>query len=218
MSIPLASAPEECYDAFHTIHPIFSAAFTDGVAKLKLFLLWITALFVGILFFTLAANPSTALAKVTATRPNMANETMLFAGTFTNTQVNISGQITIALILNDDNTIEGNVDFSQFSNGQFTCGSGDFAGSKQGETIELNFTSNSDNPACGFYEGVTFTIEAALLNNTVIRGDYSTDTGQEGIVELRQILGQGLYLPLIRTHQAGASLTPDFRNAVPAQR
>jgi hypothetical protein len=124
---------------------------------------------------------------------------MRFAGTFTNTMVNVSGQITIEITINDDNTIEGTVDFSQFSAGQQSCGSGDFEGTKTGERIELNFTSNSANPACGFNQGVTFTIEAALLNNTIIRGNYSTDTGQEGIVGLRRIFTEvGLYVPFIK--------------------
>ncbi len=43
------------------------------------------------------------------------------------------------------------------------------------------------------------TIQAAYLNNTIIRGDYSTDTDAQGIVELRRILSSGVYLPLVRS-------------------
>jgi hypothetical protein len=47
---------------------------------------------------------------------------------------------------------------------------------------------------------VSFTIDAALLNNTIIRGNYSTDTGQVGIVELRRFFqGGGAYLPFVKT-------------------
>jgi len=38
--------------------------------------------------------------------------------------------ITIELTIHADDTIEGNVDFTQFAGGQFFCGSGDFEGSK----------------------------------------------------------------------------------------
>jgi hypothetical protein len=138
--------------------------------------------------------------RASQTNDGNAIDAMRFAGIFTNTQVGVSGHITIDMTINADNTLEGRVDFSQFSGQQFSCGSGEFEGTKDGETVELHFTSDSADPACGFYQGVSFTIEAALLNNTIIRGEYTTDTGQEGIVDLRLLpASNGVYMPLVST-------------------
>jgi hypothetical protein len=165
----------------------FSVAFSVALSVMAL-LIFVTCL------FCVAAQASELSPQAF---PHQTGEFMQFAGVFTNTQVNVSGEITIELTINPDNSLEGNVNFLQYSGNQFTCGSGDFVGTKSGDTIELSFTSDDASPACGFYQGVQFTIEAALLNNTIIRGDYSTDTGQVGIVELRRIFQGGIFLPLI---------------------
>jgi hypothetical protein len=166
------------------------------------FLLIVAALLACLFFFSahaIAALPETRSSPNT-TNEGTAIDAMRFAGIFTNTQVGVSGNITIDLTINADDTIEGHVDFSQFSGGQFACGSGEFEGTKEGESIELHFTSDSADPQCGFYQDVSFTIEAALLNNTIIQGEYTTDTGQEGVVDLRLISpSSGVFMPLVST-------------------
>lgn len=173
---------------------------------MKFSIVFVAALFASLFFLSTGASaalPQTASfhnATPDTTDGINAIDSMLFAGTFTNTQVGVSGNITIDLTINPDNTLEGRVDFSQYSGEQFSCGSGEFEGTKNGETIDLHFTSDSADPQCGFFQGVTFTIEAALLNNTVISGEYTTDTGQQGVVELRLLPPDaGVYMPLIST-------------------
>lgn len=146
-------------------------------------------------FFSLHANAAPS-AGIAAANPNQGGASMRFAGTFTNTDFNVSGDMTITVTINDDDTIEGDVEFSQSSNGGSFCGGGTFEGTKEGDQIELSFTSEG-NPACGYDQDLTFTIEATLLNNTIIRGDYLTDTGSKGIVELRRVFDAAVYVPMI---------------------
>lgn len=100
-----------------------------------------------------------------------------YTGPFTNTSVNLSGDVVIELVLEENNRISGYINFTNYPDVPSLCGAGDFTGYRQGRDLQFSFVSNDPEPDCGFDRGWFFTVTATLSENyqTLENGAYQID-------------------------------------------
>jgi hypothetical protein len=112
-----------------------------------------------------------------------ASNSVRYAGPFTNTTYNLSGDVTIDLTINADDTVQGYINFTNYPYVSTLCGAGNFDGKKQGSNIEFTFISNDPDPGCGFDKGLKFTVKSVLTEDDSIlsNGEYFISNGQRGI-------------------------------------
>ena len=94
--------------------------------------------------------------------PLYASEQLEFSGPFTNTTFNLSGNVIIDMVINDDNSLTGYVNFTNYPDVTTLCGAGNFTGTKSGNNLEFSFISDDPDSGCGFDKGLKFDLIASL--------------------------------------------------------
>lgn len=123
-----------------------------------------------------------------------------YTGTFTNTTVNQGGIVEIRLLIADDESISGHINFTNYPTSVTLCGAGDFQGQKSGNNINFVFTSNDLDAGCYFDKGLIFTINAVISNDKLsLEGKYTVSSGREGVFNTK------VRLPVILVHGLNAT-------------
>jgi hypothetical protein len=106
-----------------------------------------------------------------------------YSGPFTNTTVNLSGNVVIDLTLEENDRISGYINFTNYPGVPSLCGAGNFTGYRQGRNLQFSFVSDDPEPDCGSNQGWNFIVTATLSEDyqTIENGAYQVDTAQGGI-------------------------------------
>lgn len=100
-----------------------------------------------------------------------------YTGTFMNTSVGKSGNVTLDLALGNDQ-ITGMMNFSNNPGSIPLCGAGELVGTRDDNQLVWHFSSNDTDTGCGFETGNLFSIEGSLSSDaSTIVGNYTVSDG-----------------------------------------
>ncbi|MEP7168669.1 MAG: T9SS type A sorting domain-containing protein [Bacteroidota bacterium] len=114
--------------------------------------------------------------------------TLNYSGTFTNITNSVSGIVTINLNILPNDSIYGDVNFSDTTGGAAPlCGAGNFAGIRVSDSLLFSFISHDTDAGCGFDWGYLFILKAKLINGCdSITGHYYISSQEAGIYNLHK--------------------------------
>lgn len=111
------------------------------------------------------------------------SQSIRYSGEFTNKTRGSSGEVVIEIVFHKDNTVTGNINFTEYPNQETLCGAGEFSGTRTGLVVNFSFVSNDPDPGCYFDAGWRFSVKATLSHDEKFMtgiygiGDYDSQQG-----------------------------------------
>lgn len=137
-------------------------------------------------------DAQSASTSFTVTAPPDPADRVPFTGTFMNTTVGTGGEVTLNIALGTDR-VTGFMNFTNAAGASPMCGAGELVGTRQGNELVWEFSSNDAESGCGFDRGYHFTIESTISADlNTIAGDYTVTYGgqsQQGTFQINRTSG-----------------------------